>query len=56
MFRYDGYKNLQPSPFIAEINSKLFNYNTMARSATYSKSDGVEYVADPDGYLPDTDW
>ena len=57
MFRYDGYKDLKPSPFLADIDAKLLNYNDMARSATYASGDGIEYVVDPDGFLPDvSDW
>ncbi|MFA6307448.1 MAG: ATP-dependent helicase [Patescibacteria group bacterium] len=57
MVRYDGFHSLKPSPFLADIDSNLFNHNNMARSASYSQEDGLEYVADPDGFLPDvSDW
>ena len=57
MVRYDGHHTLKPSPFLADIDSNLFNSNNMSRSASYGESDGVEYVVDPDGFLPDvTDW
>ena len=57
MFRYDGYKSLKPSPFLSSIDSKLLKYNELSRSATYAAEDGVEYVVDPDGFLPDVnDW
>jgi DNA helicase II / ATP-dependent DNA helicase PcrA len=57
MVRYDGYHDLKPSPFLADIDSNLFNSNTMSRSASYSAEDGVEYVVDPEGFLPDvSDW
>src|SRR3989339_188259 len=57
MFRYDGYQSLKPSPFLSDIDSNLLHHNDLARSATYAAEDGVEYVADPDGFLPDvSDW
>ncbi len=62
IFRYDGYKNLQPSPFISELDSRLFRYNELASKATYAAQDGIEYVPDPDAivrkkgqFLPDVD-
>ena len=57
MFRYDGYHDLKPSPFLADVDSNLLNCNVMSRSATYPSGDGIEYVVDPDGFLPDvSDW
>ena len=57
MIRYDGYHTLKPSPFLADIDANLFNSNDMSRSASHSSDDGVEYVADPEGFLPDvSDW
>lgn len=55
MFRYDGYQALKPSPFLSDIDSDLLNHNDISRSATYAAEDGVEYVADPDGFLPNVD-
>jgi len=62
IYRYDGYKSFQPSPFLTELDSKLFRYNELASKATYAAQDGIEYVPDPDTtvrkpgqFLPDVD-
>jgi len=57
MFRYDGYQALKPSPFLADIDSNLFNHNDVSPGSNYAAEDDVEYVADPDGFLPDiSEW
>ena len=61
MFKFDGYKSLKPSSFVAQLSSALFQTNDLAKNFAYSSEDGVEYVSDPDyvdhDYLPDaSDW
>lgn len=60
VFRYDGQQSLDPSPFIASLDSTLFRRNDLARSTLDHTSDGIEYVRDPDykdsdhdSFLPD---
>ncbi len=54
-FRYDGYKNLQPSIFLSNLDSNLLNYNHLARSSVYAQSDGVEYVPEQNNDFYDED-
>ncbi|MDD5749688.1 MAG: ATP-dependent helicase [Patescibacteria group bacterium] len=56
-FRHDGYKPLKASPFLLDVDSKLFKHNELSRSATYASEDGVQYVAEEGSFLPDvSDW
>lgn len=55
MIRYDGLKQMKPSPFIRDIDSQLLQYNDLARSATYSEEDGVQYEPEEGGFLPSVD-
>jgi len=55
IFKYNEYKELQPSEFITGLDSNLLSYNDLARSATYAAEDGIQYVADSDGFLPEVD-
>lgn len=58
---FGGFKMLQPSEFIADLDGRLLNYNQLAK-ATVGKSDGdVQYVSElddsSDGFLPDvSEW
>lgn len=58
---FGGFKMLQPSEFIADLDGRLLNYNQLAKS-TAGKSDGdVQYVSElddsSDGFLPDvSEW
>ncbi len=58
-FKYDGYRNLQPSEFLLDIEHDALQYNELARATLINISEGVEYITDPDydprhdGFLPD---
>jgi len=60
--RFDGYKSLQPSELINNIDTSLLECNALAGGTYFSSDDDVQYVVDPDsqdrdGFLPDiSDW
>ncbi len=60
--RFDGYKNLQPSEFVSNIDNNLLEYNSLAKGTYFSDADDVQYIIDQDNqdnddFLPDiSDW
>ncbi|MBU1202524.1 ATP-dependent helicase [Patescibacteria group bacterium] len=55
MIRYDGLKQMKPSPFVVDIDSRLLQYNDLARSVTFAAEDGVEYTPEEGSFLPSVD-
>lgn len=58
---FSGFKMLQPSVFIAELDGRLMNYNQLAKSTAWHSDGDVQYVAElddsGDGFLPDvSEW
>ena len=61
---FSGFKVLQPSEFLADLDGRLLNYNQLAKSTAWKSDGDVQYVAefddgvaDSDGFLPDvSEW
>lgn len=58
---FSGFKVLQPSVFIAELDGRLMSYNQLAKSTAWQSDGDVQYVAEfddsGDGFLPDvSEW